>query len=195
MRYVSFLAVELYAALIARKPIIFRCVKAIVEGNAVRVSVNGATNMLMNCAELVDVDRAECAVKADKDRELSAIPDKTKMNADVAAALISGTVAIDKDGTEVDAYVCGEREALRALPSERVEAAIAAAASVGHIEALSELLARWPIGVTDDKFLGYAAWIASYNGQIEALLLLKDCGADVTHLNVCIDSLLLATYT
>ena len=130
--------------------------------------------MLQNFSFMVDVTRAECAVEADKVRELAAIPDKPALNQAVAKALSAGANAINKGVVEVDAFACGEPGALRALPVERLGAAAVAAASAGQVGALAEVLAR---GHSLD--LDEAGRLAAGNGHAEALLLLRDCGCDL----------------
>lgn len=68
----------------------------------------------------------------------------------------------------------------RALPQDRVVAAVEAAASGGYVRALAELLARLP----DGEEIGYAAWISAFGGHTEALMLLRDGGADLSYNNV-----------
>ena len=55
----------------------------------------------------VDVARAECAVTADRERELAAIGPSNyqRVNAQVAAALSAGATAVDSKCFEVDAFV------------------------------------------------------------------------------------------
>jgi dihydrolipoamide dehydrogenase len=84
--------------------------------------------MLFNCAKIVDVNRAECAVYADKVRELGAIADKHQVNREVSAAVTAGAVALRRNVVEVDAYACGEPEALRSLSGDRIVVAAEAAA-------------------------------------------------------------------
>lgn len=131
--------------------------------------------MLFNCSSLVDVSSAEYAVRADKDRELGLILDKDRVNADVGAAIRAGAVVSQSGVSEVDAFMCGEREALRALPFERVIDAIEAAASAGQADAMVELLARSP----DPAELGYAITASAANGIAAALSALLDYGAEV----------------
>ncbi len=84
--------------------------------------------------------QAECAVDADKVRELAAIPDKPALNQAVAKALSAGAVAVEFGVVEVDAFACGEPGALRALAVGRPRAAAVAAASAGQVGALAEVL-------------------------------------------------------
>lgn len=169
-------AVELYAAISSNKPIIFRCAKAEPIGDIVTVNTEEGAQMLENCHLLVDVDRAECAVRADKVRELKAIIDRAALNRAVSAATLAGGFAIASGIAEVDAYACGECEPLRALPQDRIVNAIKAAASGGHLGALVELLARLPDGEYSEE-LSHACFGAATTGHTEALVLLRDGGA------------------
>ena len=62
--------VELAAAIMSGKPIVFRCATATVLGPSGRVTVtNGgdaAAEVLQNFSNMVDVVKAECNVAADK---------------------------------------------------------------------------------------------------------------------------------
>ena len=130
--------------------------------------------MLNNFSHMVDVARAECAVEADKVRELAAIPDKPALNQAVANALSAGAIAVGQGVVEVDAFACGEPGALRALPVERLGAAAKAAASAGQVGALAEVLARGNSLDLDQAGIG-----AAENGHVDAMLLLRDCGCDL----------------
>ena len=65
--------VELHAALHFGKPVIIRAGKAAREGDAVKFVRPGAYDMLDNLSRMIDVERAECAVRADYDREMDAV--------------------------------------------------------------------------------------------------------------------------
>ena len=62
--------VELHAALHFGKPVIIRAGKAAREGDAVKFDTKGASDMLENLIHMIDVERAECAVRADYDLSL-----------------------------------------------------------------------------------------------------------------------------
>ena len=116
---------EMAAVLGMEKPLVFACGKVVVGGGgggatATRVTVehgNGAIHMLANCYFLVDVEAAQCAVPADRTRELAAIGEANfgQFNRTVAAALAAGATAVETEVAEVDAFNCGEPGALRAL--------------------------------------------------------------------------------
>ena len=65
--------VELHAALEAGIPVVIRAGKAAREGDAVKFNTEFAWLMLGNLANMIDVERAECAVRADYDREMDAV--------------------------------------------------------------------------------------------------------------------------
>ena len=123
--------VELHAALEAGIPVVIRAGKAARQGDAVKFDTEGAGNMLGKLVFMIDVERAECAVRADYDREMDAVRNGEgveTVNKRVAGAVIGGAVSAQTQDLAVDAAVCGEPEALRALPRDRVYAALDAAA-------------------------------------------------------------------
>ncbi len=168
----------MYEALISRKSVLFRCVKAEPRGGVVAIITKDAAEMLDNCRLVVDVGRAACTAPADKER-LEDIPDKSAVNRAVSAAIVAGKVAIDSGVAEVDAYECRECEALRALPLDLVPNAVKVAASGGYVGALAELLARLPDGAD----LGNSAFFSARGGHAEALALLRDGGANLDCFN------------
>merc|ERR1719326_2722409 len=127
--------VELHAALEAGIPVVIRAGKAAREGDAVKFDTEGAVNMLQNLSNMIDVERAECAVRADYDREMDAVRNGEgveTVNKRVAGAVIGGVASAEGQDLAVDAAACGEPEALRALPRARVEDALTAAAAGGR---------------------------------------------------------------
>jgi ankyrin repeat protein len=74
----------------------------------------------------------------------------------------------------VEAYLLGERSALRALPQPRVYLAFEAAASGGRLDTMCELLCARPDDVGD---LGYHLGKAAAKGQLGAMELLIAYGA------------------
>ena len=131
--------VELHAALEAGIPVVIRAGKAAREGDAVKFDTEGAVHMLDNLRFMIDVERAECAVRADYDREMDAVRNGEgveTVNKRVAGAVIGGLASAEQQDLAVDAAVCGEPEALRALPRDRVEAALKAAAAGGRHQTL-----------------------------------------------------------
>merc|ERR550514_804941 len=89
------------------------------EGAAAKARLFGfrlwCVDMLQNLSFMIDVERAECAVRADYDREMAAVHDGVgveTVNKRVAGAVSGGMASTDAQVSEVDAAVCGESEAL-----------------------------------------------------------------------------------
>ena len=194
---------EMAATMAAGKPLIFSCGKVeVVEvegcgeggagvagdggsgggsgGVATRVEVtrgDGAFNMLLNCAHLVDVEAAQCAVAADRDRELAAIgaSNFALFNRTVASALQAGAAAVNANTAVVDSFACGEPGPLRALPKERVPSAFTAACTAGQLAVLMELRDAHTEAVEaylagrgeGGKGAWQPVWTASMNGRLE----------------------------
>ena len=167
--------VELAAAVQFDKPIIYRVLKATVSGENVSVSTAGAENMLSNFSFMVDVKKAECTVEADRDL-LEDLTREGKLGEDLntvaANSLRAGASAAKRQNFAVDAYACGEPEALRALPSKEAEAAFIVAASAGRFDAVNELLVMRRIDVEGAITSGDALREASKNGRIKVWIAL-----------------------
>ena len=116
--------VELYAGLECDKPIVCRCCRATVSARGV-VSISAgdkAFNVLMNFSFMADARTAECAVPADKKREMDRIGEGVgRLNTTVRAALGAGAQAANLEAAEVEAYACGEPEAVRGAMAGWVE--------------------------------------------------------------------------
>jgi len=134
--------VEIDAALSAAKPVIFVCVAVVsVEGQRATLRRGkGAVQMLQNFSYMVDVEKAECANEADK--TLLAVIDATKVNKQVRQALLAAMEAVQANVPELDAYQCGEPEALAAVPAERRLAVLKAASAAGLVAVVSELASQ-----------------------------------------------------
>ena len=155
------------------KAMVFKCASAAVRLGAVEVeSGDAAMFMLGNLKNMVNVGAAECAVEADRERELGLI-DVGECNAAVAQSLTAGMAAVLANVPEVDAYRCGEPEALRQLPPGRVQGTFKAACAAGLTEAAVELLGRGA-----DLMDYYPLFIASCNGHSEMVKALLGAGAD-----------------
>ena len=112
--------VELHAALEAGIPVVIRAGKAAREGDAVKFDTEGASRMLHILKDMIDVERAECAVPADKIREMDLVrkgQGVETVNKRVAGAVTGGMVSARHQVSEVDAFACGEPEAPRASSS------------------------------------------------------------------------------
>ena len=157
--------VELHAALEAGIPVVIRAGKAAREGDAVKFDTEGAVGMLENLPRMIDVEQAECA-RADYDREMDAVRNGEgveTVNKRVAGAVIGGMGSAEWQVFEIDAAVCGEPEALRALPRARVGSRSRAAAAAGGV-AVQAMLAR---GVVDLASECGPLWIAAHGGHHE----------------------------
>ena len=103
----------------------------------------GAATMLINLAFLIDVKCAECSVPSDLEREMRAIRSGVGIEAinDVARGVLRGAhVAAGLGMCEVDQAVCGKCDALDALDSSRIPAAMNAAAAGGRLSVVARLL-------------------------------------------------------
>ncbi len=145
--------------------------------------------MLQECAFIVNVEQAQCAVAQDRLRELLAIARASEargglrfVNKALAAALNTGAVSAQQGIVEVDNYLCGEPEGLRTLTFTKVEPAVNTVCAQGLVEVLDELLLLGRVqgeGATVGSDGGavaaevartvtsnyYALWIASNNGR------------------------------
>ena len=184
--------VELYAGLEARLPIIFRCCAArfhVSVGCYITItSGDEAVNMLCNFSYMVDVATAECAVPADKERELRTIGEENfaAMNRTVAGSMNAGARATHEAVWEVDAFNCGEPEALQRLPSTRVSDALTAAGSAGQRASVLFLLNERAseLGVELLSVLCNVLTAAAQNGHAAVVqLLLAAEGVDVNQVD------------
>ena len=172
--------VELHAALEAGIPVVIRAGKAAREGDAVKFDTEGAVDMLNNLAYMIDVERAECAVRADYDREMDAVRNGEgveTVNKRVAGAVIGGGVSADTQDLAVDAAACGELEALRALPRD---AAVAARSTPRRRAGGPRRWRRWSRAASSTwRRSRYPLWIAAAGGHREVVAALIAAGANV----------------
>ena len=165
--------VELHAALEAGIPVVIRAGKAAREGDAVKFDTEGAVMMLSNLSYMIDVERAECAVRADYDREMDAVRNGEgveTVNKRVAGAVYGGSESALQRDLAVDAAVCGEPEALRALPDYGVKAALDAAAAGGRLTAVEELVARGVVDLASEYYPLFAAAKGGHHEVVAALI-------------------------
>jgi len=192
--------VEIAAVLTLEKPLMFACGKAggvFKDRGETRLRVERgieAVQMLTNCSLLVDVAAAQCAVPADKERELAAIgpANFARINRIVAAALQAGAIAVEANIFEVDSFNCGEASKLDFLPSSRVGKAFIVACSAGQLAVLVELRRARPKSVAaylageegDGKGGWHPVWEASMNGHCGVVeWLLGEVGATAEAVN------------
>ena len=76
-----------------------------------KFDTEGAATMLENLSRMIDVERAECAVPADKVREMDLVrkgQGVEHVNRRVAGAVTGGMASAGAQVSEVDAAECGE---------------------------------------------------------------------------------------
>ena len=178
---------EMAAVLKLDKPLIFSCGEVAVDGSGWRkgrgrvgvVRGDEAHRFLSNCRLLVDVERAQCAVPADKERELATIgPANFKeINRVVGSAVSAGSTVVEMHVSEVDAFNCGEPGPLQVLAKARVWRAFKVACSAGQLAVLKELrrtrteeVAAYLAGDGGDGDGGWEpVWTAAIDGQHEVV--------------------------
>ena len=149
--------VELHAALEAGIPVVIRAGKAAREGDAVKFDTEGAVRMLQNLSNMIDVERAECAVRADYDREMGAVHDGEKWCArshDMIVALA--------EGAELSVADCW-----------RPDVDVPTADVIAYLRALAVLNYHAPLTAHTPL------WAASFNGLVDAVVLLLESRANV----------------
>ena len=113
--------VEIYEAIRVGKPVIFRCCSVEVQESAQEHGTiccvhtgEAAQFQLMNMASIVCAREAECAVEADRTRELNIIGRENLAHVDrvIAGALRGSSAGLHSDGSfAIDAFLCGELRA------------------------------------------------------------------------------------
>ena len=160
--------VEMFATLQNSKALIFRGAqfKSVGQDGAVLLAGGGGgggsgsgsasgddnetdlmVGVLQNCSQIVDVGRAQCAVDADRVREMNKIEQEAAnqgglscVNRALSAALTTGAVSVHAGIMEVDNFLCGEPEGLRKLSLDKVQGAVSTVCAAGLVEVLNELL-------------------------------------------------------
>lgn len=134
---------------------------------------------LENSSELVDASASQCAVPADKARELGIIglENIAELNRIVSGALAAGSLQVDpaKSMIEIDCFVCGEVGPLKALPHGSVRNALLVASASGFLAPLEYLLTR----SVDKRLLNEALGMGINHGSIEVVELLIRNGASL----------------
>ena len=144
-----------------------------------KFDTEGASAMLDNLEYMIDVEQAECAVRADYDREMDAVRNGEgveTVNKRVAGAVLGGMASASGHDLAVDAAACGEPEALRALPRDRVYDALRTAAAGGRHTAVEELVARGVVNLASE---GSPLFNAAAGGHREVVTALIAAGASV----------------
>ena len=142
--------------------------------------------MLNNLSHMIDVERAECAVRADYDREMDAVRNGEgveTVNKRVAGAVKGGMASAQRTATSRSTRPCAARRraSLRALPRDRVEIDDRSAAAAGgrHV-VVEELVAR---GVVDRRAREVLPAVAARRGRGGADRRARDVVNDVTPLS------------
>jgi hypothetical protein len=139
--------------------------------------------MLQNFSNMADVETANAAVKADKDRELGFMrgqPGGLKaVNKVVRASLSAAATAAKRNVSALDAFSCGEPEALLSLPDDQVKGALVAACSAGQTGAVVLLLVLRAAAVGHLSCQFAPLWVAAQNGQVDVVRLLLEARASV----------------
>mmetsp|Transcript_47205 Transcript_47205/g.106982 ORF Transcript_47205/g.106982 Transcript_47205/m.106982 type:complete len:235 (-) Transcript_47205:665-1369(-) len=176
------------------------------EEGARAIVTRGGFYTLLNFSNMVDLAQAACAVAEDRAREMAAIRrfrppaeepgDSAALEARggddadpggsgvaflervVRARLAAGSIAVKLAVSEVDAFACGEPEALRALPPARSTAALSAACAAGDCAAVACLLDGAAGAVVGPLArLWEPLWLAAANNHAPLASLLLDRGS------------------
>jgi ankyrin repeat protein len=151
--------VELFTTIIADNALIFRCVevKSVNEHRA-ELGGRGVSQMLINCARIINVEDSQCAVQADRVREMAAIERDSAdlggfpfVNKSLAKALNTGGESAMLGIVEVDNFLCGEPAGLRNLPIDKVNDVVHLICSAGLVDVLDELLRTGGILVSEGE--------------------------------------------
>ena len=128
----------------------------------------GGHKMMESLEYMIDVESAFFAVEADYDREIAVVRSldggAAKVNDAISGVLVGSVLSTLHNILEVDAYVCGEKEPLRAMKclrfmsegEDEVKAGhvLVSAAAGGRKDLLEELLKVWSVSsVAVDKDL------------------------------------------
>lgn len=115
-----------------------------------------ANFMLSNLCNMIDVERSECAVQADYIREINTIRNLSggiqRVNQLVTSVVLGAIASTRYNITEIDAFVCGEKESLNSLIMRSgsigdelnlAEKVLTAACNGGRSKVVHSLLQRW----------------------------------------------------
>ena len=120
-------------------------------GNTYEYATNNNGDLLQNLMNWVDIESSSFSMREDYDRELAIIRNiqggTKRVNQLIAGVLFGAKISIEYSMLEVDAYVCGEREALRAMLVDADQylssKILQAACCSGRVEIVRELLSKW----------------------------------------------------
>ena len=197
--------VEIYEAVRTGKPVIFRCCSLEVQKNTqqhgtfCRVQTGQAAEFqLMNMASIVCAAEAECAVDADRTRELNIIGRENLALVDrVIAGVLRGTSAglYDADGSfAIDAFLCGELraeaffEVLPVDPMRKIANLAMSAACKGAVPVLAHILSSRARELQAEippqyfsQWLSQLMMLAAGHGHLATCKYLLDRGANINY--------------
>lgn len=132
--------------------------------------------VLSNLLPMINVEAAQCAVRADYTREMKIVRDTVgvdKVNEIAKGVVLGGLAATAMCVLEVDAAVCGDPGALESIPPARVVEAIRAAAAGGRMEVLKTILTTSSLDMMQRRDLeGYVMFLRQR--QPKAAQILKE---------------------
>jgi ankyrin repeat protein len=107
--------------------------------------------MMDNCSHIVDVERAQCAVPADREREMAAIQREAAedggiafVNRVIAKGIYAGAMVITDSAMQyvVDNFACGEKEGLQSIRGvSDIISVLQAVVAADQVAVLDDLLA------------------------------------------------------
>lgn len=143
MMRVLYIAVEIHAATVFNVPIIFRIMRAEVQGSTVSAIMEDSAQMLESFIAFIDVSKAQCAVEADRIRELGVIGEGGLLilKDSLMKAMATSLAAARFSCSLYDSYECGEPEALLSASGYQLANEVAPAAIAGDLTAVCIVLA------------------------------------------------------
>ena len=216
--------VEIASALQCKRPIVVKGGRVVVKrtsGEEASDELNQTTctyntecvgKMMQNLMHMIDIEKSGYTVRADYDREMAIVRNTCgvdQVNKVVAGVVTGAVTSIMYDISAIDAWVCGEPEALRYLEirsgakddKERNLAMVVlkVAGAGGRIEIVRKLLRRWGTREIHAEWLkdlvdqSLILWVAASGGHLEIFKLLLSEVAGI-NLNVASSSGATALY-
>jgi hypothetical protein len=182
--------VELYAGIEYEKAISIKCSTFTPFPNSSDVISIGVSEseslLLVNFSNMVDVASSKAALIEDKERELAIIGDTGLkiVNKKVSQALMTAYTALRVAVSEVDAYMCGECEALEHITTDRARDVLRAACGMGQLEVVNMLIEKHGPPCDADE-ISRLVGVSAFTGHVavvERLLQLE--GADVNRVMI-----------
>jgi ankyrin repeat protein len=150
--------VEIADAIERKIPVIVKGGQCTSRGETYEYVAKNVGSMMDNLTYMIDIEASECAVRVDYDRELAFIRGLEggveRVNKIVSGIICGSAYTILENMTEIDAFVCGEKESLRYLlqpmkagcnEEQRLLAIkiLRVAGSSGRVEIVGEVLSKW----------------------------------------------------